>query len=118
MPDDWKERRPERFPTGRGIFSRPVKLSDEPLPKDFFCAFHQSRKSDLISGDHGAFDHIGEFPNVAGPGIVLQFLHIPFGHTPVGLVVLGREAFEKVDGQQGDVLFSFPEGRDVDGKYI
>ncbi len=69
-----------------------------------------------IPGQNQApFQHIGQFPDIAGPGILLELLAGPFGDH---MLVSKRERGDQVFGNGHDVVFALPQGRDLDGKHV
>ena len=76
-------------------------------------------------GDHISFgqnDHmlhyVLQFPNVSRPVIIEKYLHYLLGKS-FNLFVVGLTIdFQKMTGQEGNVVLSFLQGGNEDGDYV
>ena len=67
--------------------------------------------------DHGAFDFVFQFADVAGPGIGFDGLGGFLAEFADALVVQVAEALQKAGGDGDGITVSFPERRDCDGHF-
>ena len=66
----------------------------------------------------GPFDHVPEFPDIAGPVVALQFHDTGAGQSWLGTTQFFHGQFHEMAGQQRDVIQPFLQWQDLNGKDI
>ena len=75
----------------------------------------KDRKIDLVGRgqEHGAFDDILKFPDVAGPCVGLEVRPVGLGEFQVRPAIFSRDIFENPRRQRENVRRPVPKGRNV-----